>query len=197
MRSFVFFSTFVLSFALFGLVTARVPNQQKRAEQNTSPNGVVNFVRDLFGLTARQEMVCYEDDVWQEVHDYANSNEFCNRFLGLSPNIVAVYTTPVEYVFFLLVLVAILTCPELSSIPIPPLPLPRLTRFAPLLSLRTLSLPLLKPSAASAKTDSTLEQWLVSSELLKQVARPLPTLLSWPLSPVPALVCTPLPQPPL
>ncbi|CAD0115242.1 unnamed protein product [Aureobasidium uvarum] len=95
MRSLVFFSTFVLSFALFQLVAARATNQQKRAEQDTSPNGVVNFIRDLFGLTARQEQVCVEDDIYTEVHNYPNANEFCNRFLGNSPNVVAVYTTPV------------------------------------------------------------------------------------------------------
>ena len=95
MRSFVFFSTFVLSFALFQLVAARVTNQQKQVEQETSPNGVVNFIRDLFGLTARQEHVCAEDDIYTEVQAYPNANAFCNRFLGNSPEIFAVYTTPV------------------------------------------------------------------------------------------------------
>ncbi|CAD0100949.1 unnamed protein product [Aureobasidium mustum] len=95
MRSFVFFSTFVLSFALFQLVTARVTNPQKRAEQDTSPNGVVHFIRDLFGLAARQEQVCVEGDVYTELHEYPNANEFCNRFLGNPPDTVAVYTTPV------------------------------------------------------------------------------------------------------
>ena len=95
MCSFVFFSTFVLSFALFQLVAARATSQQKRAEQDTSPNGVVNYIRDLFGLTARQEQVCVEDDVYTQLHDDPNANDFCNQFLGNPPDTVAVYTTPV------------------------------------------------------------------------------------------------------
>jgi hypothetical protein len=102
MRSFALFSTFVLSFALFQLVAARATNQQKRAEQDTSPNGVVNFIRDLFGLTARQEQVCVEDDIYTEVQEYPNANEFCNQFLGNSPDVIAVYTAPVTYVSSLL-----------------------------------------------------------------------------------------------
>ncbi|KAK6003246.1 hypothetical protein QM012_001091 [Aureobasidium pullulans] len=98
MRSFVFFSTFVLSFALFQLVTARATNQQKRAEHDTSPNGVVNFIRDLFGLTARQEQVCVEDDIFTQLQNDPNANEFCNRFLGNPPDIFAVYTTPITTV---------------------------------------------------------------------------------------------------
>ncbi|KAG9903975.1 hypothetical protein KCU96_g17963, partial [Aureobasidium melanogenum] len=98
MRSFVFFSTFVLSFALFQLVAARATTQQKRAEQDTSPNGVVNFIRDLFGLTARQEQVCVEDDIYTQLQADPNANDFCNQFLGNPPDVVAVHTTPVTTV---------------------------------------------------------------------------------------------------
>lgn len=95
MRSSFSFSTFVLSFALFQLIAARATTQQKRAEQDTSPNGVVNFIRDLFGLTARQEQVCVEDDIYTQLQVYPNANDFCNQFLDRPPEVVAVYTTPV------------------------------------------------------------------------------------------------------
>jgi hypothetical protein len=96
MRSFALFSSFILSFALFHLVAARVTNQQKRVDRkDTSPNVVVNFVRDLFGLMTRQEQVCVEDDFYQQVQAYPYAQQFCRGFLGVSPDVVVVYTTPV------------------------------------------------------------------------------------------------------
>lgn len=96
MRSFFLFSSFVLSFALLQLVSARATNQKKQIEQrDTSPNAVLNFVRDLFGVTSRQ--VCVEDDIYQEIQDYPYAQQFCSRLLDLPPVYVEAHSASVVY----------------------------------------------------------------------------------------------------
>lgn len=109
MRSFVFFSTFVLSFALFQLVASRATNQDRIAKRDNSANVVANYIRELFGLTARQAQTCVEDEVYQEVFAYPSAQDFCSRLLEVPTAVETVYTTPASYVSPINISVAALT----------------------------------------------------------------------------------------
>lgn len=93
--------TILVALALISVhfVAARVPNpEDRRGKRDASPNpkhGILNFIRDVFGLQARQEeQVCVEDDIYQALESDSLAPTFCSQWLSLPPATVVSEYTP-------------------------------------------------------------------------------------------------------
>lgn len=85
---------YVLASALtLQLTTARVANPHERDVSLNPRQGVVNMIKNLFRLQARQT-ICVQDEIYTSVQNYSNAQRFCSRYLGLEAATVFVDYTP-------------------------------------------------------------------------------------------------------